>query len=266
MADITEILSTDSPSSSLGDINQNFENLNTDKIEADSSDVLSNKTIDADANTITDLTPANAKTANKTGVDTKFVTGTEGSNGELAMWNSDGDVVSADVALETSLTNSSTKVPTSSAVHAAIAEISTARELFLPALKHSVDSNVYSSSVGDYGVVQVDSGEGIFFVFSIPANFTTLTSVELVMIPDATESVQMDVSVAYGADGESSTNHNYSIANITKSVTSGNITKWRLDGLATLLFPTLAAGDVGTVHCSSDTTMLRVLGLLIKYA
>ena len=62
-------------------------------IGKDQSGTFTNKTIDADDNTISDLTPTNVKAGSKTGTDTKFVTGTAGTGGDLAEWDGNGDVV-----------------------------------------------------------------------------------------------------------------------------------------------------------------------------
>ena len=45
----------DTGSTVLGGLNDNFTELYTDKIEDDSTDTLTNKTIDGDLNTITDI-------------------------------------------------------------------------------------------------------------------------------------------------------------------------------------------------------------------
>lgn len=65
MATITTIQSSDVISTSRGTINTNFSNLNTDKIEADSVDTLTNKTFDADGtgNSITNIENADIKAA-----------------------------------------------------------------------------------------------------------------------------------------------------------------------------------------------------------
>jgi hypothetical protein len=54
---------------------------------------LTNKTIDGDDNTLQDIPYSAIKSTSRTGDDTKLVTGTEGSNGNLASWNADGDLV-----------------------------------------------------------------------------------------------------------------------------------------------------------------------------
>jgi len=58
-----------------------------------STDTLTNKTIDGDDNTLQDIAYSSIKSTSRTGSDTKLVTGTEGSENDLAIWNTDGDVV-----------------------------------------------------------------------------------------------------------------------------------------------------------------------------
>ena len=62
---------------------------------ASSTDTLTNKTIDANGtgNSITNIETADLAAAAKTGSDTAVVTGTAGTNGDLAQWNGDGDLV-----------------------------------------------------------------------------------------------------------------------------------------------------------------------------
>ena len=52
---------------------------------------LTNKTIDGDLNTISDIATASLKSV--TGSDTSVVTGTAGTDGYVAKWNADGDLV-----------------------------------------------------------------------------------------------------------------------------------------------------------------------------
>lgn len=76
MATITEILAADKVGDSRADINTNFSNLNTDKIEADSTDTLTNKTIDANGtgNAISNIDVADLS---------------DGTDGELITWGAD---------------------------------------------------------------------------------------------------------------------------------------------------------------------------------
>ena len=68
MSTITTLNTTDSGSTSRTTINTNFTNLNTDKIEADSTDTLTNKTIDGDDNTLSDIAVASTKLVGGTGL------------------------------------------------------------------------------------------------------------------------------------------------------------------------------------------------------
>lgn len=59
----------------------------------DHAQTLTNKSIDGDDNTITDLPYSAIKSDSRTGSDTKLVTGTAAASGNLAMWDANGDVV-----------------------------------------------------------------------------------------------------------------------------------------------------------------------------
>lgn len=71
---------------------------------------LTNTTIDANGtgNSITNIETADLATSAKTGLDTKVVTGTAGTSGNLASWNADGDAVDSGVAASAVLTSVST--------------------------------------------------------------------------------------------------------------------------------------------------------------
>ena len=110
----------DDGSTVLGGLNDNFTELYTDKIEADTTVALTNKTIDGDLNTVQDLPYTAIKSTARTGLDTKIVTGTPGDTDELVKWNVDGDIVSTDVTISTDAPTSAsldTTIPTSQAVY-----------------------------------------------------------------------------------------------------------------------------------------------------
>lgn len=65
-------------------------------ITASSTATLTNKTIDGDDNSLTDIGTASLKT--RTGTDAAVVTGTAGSNGNLAAWDGNGDAVDGGIA------------------------------------------------------------------------------------------------------------------------------------------------------------------------
>lgn len=248
----------------MGVINTNFTNLNTDKIEDDSSDTLTNKTINVDNNTVTNLETDNFKTSAKSGLDTTVITGTKGDNGELAKWNSDGDLVSTDVSIETSLTNSSdVKVPTSKAVGDYVtSQNANSKSLFVPVTGGNTISSAYDTAVGYFATNTPNSDEVLYFVFRIPDNFSALTGAKLVMIPDATEIIQFDVDVSYGSVGQTYNTHSATVSNSTASVTTGYITEVSISTALTSLAPS----DYVGIRIYSDTTQLRVIGLYITYS
>lgn len=57
------------------------------------AETLTNKSIDGDDNTVTDLPYSAIKSDSRTGSDTKLVTGTVGTSQNFAMWDANGDIV-----------------------------------------------------------------------------------------------------------------------------------------------------------------------------
>ena len=55
------------------------------------AETLTNKTIDGDVNTLQDIATSSLKT--RSGSDATVITGTKGTNGYVAKWNADGDLV-----------------------------------------------------------------------------------------------------------------------------------------------------------------------------
>lgn len=98
---------------------------------------------------------------------------------------------------------------------------------------------------------------GIYF----PNDMNNLLSVNLVMIPDATETVQVDVASNYGAAGELHTAHSGSLTNATKAVTINVIEEFDISGA----FAVAAAGDYAGMQITSDTTLIRMIGIKVKY-
>jgi len=264
MATITSInAATDSPSSSVGIINTNFSNLNSDKIEATDVRTLTNKTINADNNTITNIGTSNLKSTSKTGILTKIVTGAKGDANELAKWDSNGDLVSTDVTIETSLTSTSdVKLPTSKAVADYITtQYSNTKTLFVPVTAGNTLSSAYDTAVGNFATNTPDNGENAFFNFRVPNNFSSLVSANVVMIPDTTETIQWDLAINYGVVGQAYTSHSATATDSTKSVTQNILTE---ADIASSLSGIQAGSYVG-IKFTSNTTTIRIIGLYINY-
>ncbi len=105
-----------------------------------------------------------------------------------------------------------------------------------------------------------DTGQ-TFFVFVVLNDFSSLTEAVVVIIPDATETVQWDLSTSVAAAGEDYNGDDRQALNETKSVTVNDLTELDVSGQLT----GLAAGDYVAVHFESDTPTLRIIGLRIRY-
>jgi hypothetical protein len=185
-------------------------------------------------------------------------------------WNSDGDAVSTDVSISTATPSASSTdltIPTSSAVYDAIQEQLAIKQIYVPCIKDA-DTAPYTPAVlAAFAFAQLDTGETGYFSFHCPADFVSLTSVELVMIPDATETVTITtITTNISANGETYNNHIGTVSGPTLGVTADKLTKWRIDNLTGTPFASMMANDMVAVSITSGITMLRVIGLLVKYS
>lgn len=71
----------------------------TDYVTGDSTNTFTNKTFDANGtgNSLSNIETADVASGSKTGADADLVTGTAGSNGNIASWNTDGDLVDSNL-------------------------------------------------------------------------------------------------------------------------------------------------------------------------
>ena len=109
-----------------------------------------------------------------------------------------------------------------------------------------------------------DADVGAAFIWHVPATFTLLNSVNIVMIPDATETIQADIDVSVAAVGEDYNADTRQSLNVTLDVTVSDITEWDISDIGTL-FDDIAAGDYIAIRFQSDTDTLRILGLRVSY-
>lgn len=259
------LLSSTSGSASMGMINDNFTELYDDKIEADQTVALTNKTIDGDLNTVQDLPYSAIKSTSRTGLDTKIVTGTAGASGDIAQWNSDGDVVSTTKQIVTSISSASTanEIPTALAVYDEIQANLATKEIFVRQTYTTGTAGVLNG----FPIVSLNTGQLANFVFVVPNDFNSLTSLQMIMIPDTTESVQYDLMGYVAGSGETHSTATSTDSNVSDSVTI-NLMQFVNIGektnLAALLL-TLTAGDVVSISYSSDIISVRLVGILFKY-
>ena len=144
--------------------------------------------------------------------------------------------------------------------HAGGAGAITMTELLTP--RHAQDS--IWNIVVDWFVARATSTEKMGFVWHAPDNFASITSMELVMIPDTTETVTADFHMSISAVGENHNDDSEDQNNKTKAVTVNDLTEWDVGALMTGLGD-IVAGDYVGLDVQSDTGSIRVVGLKIVW-
>ncbi len=120
------------------------------------------------------------------------------------------------------------------------------------------------SAVGildDWIHISAGSTASVLYTFVIPADFTSLVEAVILIIPDASETVQWDLDASVAAVGEDYNSDTRQALNETKAVTINDLTELDISGQLT----GLAASDYVGVRFQSDTNTLRIVGLRIKY-
>jgi len=134
------------------------------------------------------------------------------------------------------------------------------RELLVPVTAEAA-AFPYTTGLGDHQAATITSTGNVNFEFKVPADFTTLTSCVVVLIADATETIQWDVTASFGATGQDKSTHTDSITNATASATVDRF----LEAAVSDALTAIAAGDHVGLQFESDTSDLQVLYLLLTY-
>ena len=121
-----------------------------------------------------------------------------------------------------------------------------------------------SNNLGDWPEAQLGTSNECGFIWHCPPNWQSINSITIVMIPDATETIQVDIDVSVSAAGEAQDNDTRQSLNETLSVTADQLTEWDISGIGTL-FASVAVGDYIGIRFQSDTNTLRVLGCRISW-
>lgn len=114
-----------------------------------------------------------------------------------------------------------------------------------------------TGTIGNWDVVEINAAQNVHFTFQVPEHFESLDFVTIVIIPDATETVQWDLDISVAADGEAYNNDDRTATDQTLAVTINLITE--LDISASLTG--LSGGDYVAVDFQSDTANIRIVGL-----
>lgn len=121
----------------------------------------------------------------------------------------------------------------------------------------------YVANSGDYRVRSVGATGTFRFTFSIPFDYTTLISVELIGFPGANGTTQsFTLNSDYGAIGEQY-NVNSESNSITKTFTNGELMALDLSSV----FSALSANDFCGVQVTHNSigTSIDYIGILLKY-
>ena len=103
--------------------------------------------------------------------------------------------------------------------------------------------------------------EEVDIVGYVPLNAVTITDIDLVMIPDATETITLDVIARNAAVGQNRIEHNATLNNVTLAVTALELTEMDISAG----YADIAAGDYFSAEVRSDTDEIQVLGIKIRF-
>ncbi len=118
-----------------------------------------------------------------------------------------------------------------------------------------------TGQVGYWDVVSLGTSQDTHFVFQVAESFEALVNAKVVMIPDATETIQWDINVSVAAAGEAYNANDRTAVNQTLGVTASQLTEADISGQLT----GLAAGDYVAIDFQSDTANIRVIGFEFDY-
>ena len=116
-------------------------------------------------------------------------------------------------------------------------------------------------TVGNWELSSLNASGEVHFIFHVPDDFESLESANIIVIPDATETIQWDANVSVSAIGQNHDVDDRAITDATKSVTVDDLTE--LDVSAALA--SLVAGEFVAFQFLSDTANIRVVGLEFDY-
>ena len=108
-----------------------------------------------------------------------------------------------------------------------------------------------NTTVGYYAAFAADSADDYGFNFPVPSDFGSLVSAVLLMIPDATETIQWDIYTTVAAAGEDFEADERQSLNVQQAVTAEKLTEIDISGVLT----GIAAEDyVGVIFTSNTST------------
>ncbi len=119
----------------------------------------------------------------------------------------------------------------------------------------------YTLKLANFILAPLGTADEVIFMFGMPADFTTLVEAVILMVPDATETIQFDLDTDYGASGEAPDANSENETDTTLGVTSAVLTEVDASGV----MASVAADDYVGLEFDSDTATTRIVLLRIRY-
>lgn len=134
------------------------------------------------------------------------------------------------------------------------------KEIFYPPTSFSAEGEVEIEGTAIDGAIMSSSG---FFRlnFYIPTEAASNISMHVVVVPDATETLQWDALGSHAAVGQLVTQGEDTLINSTLAVTDNTLALLAV----TSAFTNASAGDYCGLEFQSDTGNIRAIGFLLKY-
>jgi len=135
------------------------------------------------------------------------------------------------------------------------------RRVFYPATALSPEGETQVEGTA-MDILNMSSTGSFRLNFFIPPEAASAIKVYVVVVPDATETIQADLTGSHAAAGQLVTQSEQSSANVTKSVTDNTVTEWDVSEV----FSGVAASDYCGLNFASDTSNIRALGVIVEYS
>lgn len=116
-------------------------------------------------------------------------------------------------------------------------------------------------SVGNWSAEKLRDTDETFFSFKVPEDFSSLETAKIILIPNASETIQFDLKVSVAAIGEEHDNDTRQALDETLAVTNKELTEIDISSQLT----GLTADDFATINFESDTSDLYPMGLYLKF-
>ena len=165
---------------------------------------------------------------------------------------------------DTMSSNSATAVASQQSVKAYVDASGGTKEVFFQPMLRGTSSHPNGALYGSiWPVARSASGsDDIYWAFPIPHDFTSITDMVVICVPDATETLNFVINTEFAAIGEARTTHSGTIAGGTASATADQLLEIDIASA----FTGIAANDVVAVHYDGGTTNSQIIGIRFRYS